>query len=174
MKHLFFALCVAVAMMTMAHAFQSPQEKPPVDVALQPGKPAPDFSFTDLQGKKHRLSDFKGKVLLIDFWGTWCSPCVASIPKTLEAYGKYHARGFEVLGVDASDKRDKLEAFLAEKKIPWMQTMEDDDGPIATLYRVMGWPSYFLIGADGRIAVAAPNGGELDLNAELAKLLPAK
>ena len=149
-------------------------KKQPGRAVLLPGYPAPDFAFADLGGTKRKLSDFKGKVLLLDFWGTWCGPCVASIPKTLEAYAKYHARGFEVLGIDAGDKRDKLDAFLAEKKIPWMQTMEDDDGPIATLYRVEGWPSYFLIGPDGRIVAAVPNGGEIDLNAELAKLLPAR
>lgn len=149
-------------------------EKKPGRVVLLPGYPAPDFAFADLAGTKRKVSDFKGKVLLIDFWGTWCGPCVASVPKMLEAYDKYHARGFEILGVDASDKRAKLDAFLAERKITWMQTMEEDDGPIATLYRVTGWPSYFLIGKDGRIVAAAPNGGELDLNAELAKLLPAK
>jgi peroxiredoxin len=162
----------AIAMMTASlPAFQGDK---PADAALQPGHAAPDFAFADLTGARRKLSEFKGKVVLIDFWGTWCAPCVAALPKLHDAYDEFHARGFEILGVDASDKREKLDAFLKDRKVTWMQTMEEDDGPIATLFRVTGWPSYFLIDRDGRIAAAVRNGGDLDFKAEVAKLLPPK
>ena len=144
----------------------------PARVVLEPGSVAPDFSYTDLAGTRHKLSEMKGKVVLLDFWGTWCGPCVAGVPKLLAAYEKYHARGFEIVGIDTGDTKEKLQTFLTGRKITWTQTMEDDDGPIATLYRVMGWPSYFLIDREGKIVVAAPNGGEIDLAAALAKLFP--
>jgi peroxiredoxin len=91
----------------------------------------------------------------------------------VETYEKYRARGFEIIGIDSGDTREKLQAFMTDKKMSWPQTMESDKGPIATLYRVIGWPTYFLIGQDGTIAVAAPDNAKLDLAGELAKLLPA-
>src|SRR5262249_12106963 len=122
-------------------------------VALTAGSPAPDFTFTDLEGRSHKLSDYRGKVVLLDFWGAWCAPCVAEAPKLLAAYEKYHDRGFEILGLDTIDTRDKVVAFIETHKMRWMQTMEPDRGPIQTLYRVNGWPSYFIVGADGLIKV---------------------
>ncbi len=142
----------------------------PDRVVLLPGFPAPDFSFTDLEGKAHKLSDYRGKAVLLNFWGTWCGPCVAATPGLVETYAKYSGR-FEIIGIDSGDTRDKLQAFLTDKKVSWPQTMESDKGPIATLYRVVGWPTYFLVGPDGTIAAAAPDNAKLDLPGELAKLL---
>lgn len=126
-------------------------EKMPPRVILLPGYPAPDFSFTDLDGKKRKLSDYRGKVVLLDFWGTWCGPCVAAVPKLVEAYGKLHAQGFEILGIDTDDAEEKLRAFIAEKKMPWAQALEKDGGPIQKLYRIVGFPTYYLIGKNGII-----------------------
>jgi len=150
------------------------REKRPERVVLLPGYSAPDFSYVDLDGTRRKLSDLKGKVALIDFWGTWCGPCVAAVPELVAAYNRYRPRGFEILGVDTGDTREKLQAFLAGRKISWTQTIEGDQGAIASLFRVTGQPSYFLIDRDGKIAVAAPNGAKFDLAAELAKLFEKK
>ena len=146
-------------------------DKRPARVVLLPGYPAADFSFTHLDGKPGKLSDYRGQVVLVDFWGTWCGPCVAATPELVAAYDKYHARGFEILGVDADEPRDVLEAFVRDKKLPWPQAVDGTKGPIVTLYRVTGFPSYFLIGKDGTVVVAAPGGAKFDLEAELGKLL---
>jgi thiol-disulfide isomerase/thioredoxin len=112
--------------------------------------------------------------VLLNFWGTWCGPCVAATPELVATYEKFRARGFEIIGIDSGDTRERLQAFMTEKKMAWPQTMESDKGPIATLYRVTGWPTYFLIGPDGTVAAAAPDNAKLDLPGELAKLLPGK
>ena len=147
-------------------------EKRPARAILLPGYPAPEFPFVDLQGGHRRLADYRGKVVLLDFWGTWCGPCVASVPELVAVYEKYHAKGFEIIGITAEDTREQLTAFIAKKQMNWSQTMEGEKGPIATLYRITGWPSYFLVGADGRL-IAAALGGD-DIAAELAKLFPEK
>jgi thiol-disulfide isomerase/thioredoxin len=149
-------------------------EKRPARAVLLAGYPAPDFEFVDLQGIGRRLVDYRGKVVLLDFWGTWCEPCKAAVPGLVAVYEKYHARGFDIIGIAAEDKREVLLTFTAEKRMNWPQTIEDDNGPIATLYRITGWPSYFLIGSHGRIVVAAPGWGEFDFAGELAKLFPEK
>jgi thiol-disulfide isomerase/thioredoxin len=146
--------------------------KRPARVILMPGYPAPDFAFVDLRGDGRRLADYRGKVVLLDFWGTWCGPCVASVPQLVEVYQKFHSKGFEILGIVTGDTREKLTAFTTEKDMSWPQTIESVKGPIATLYRVIGWPSYFLIGPDGLIIVAAPNGEKIDIPGELEKQIP--
>jgi thiol-disulfide isomerase/thioredoxin len=149
-------------------------EKRPARVILEPGYPAPDFAFVDLQGHRRQLTDYLGKVVLLDFWGTWCGPCVAAAPQLVTVYEKFHAKGFEILGIAANETREKLTVFTAEKGMSWPQTIEGDKGPIATLYRITGWPGYFLVGADGQIIVAAPGGEKIDIPGELTKLFKEK
>ena len=148
-------------------------EKKPDRVVLLPGYTAPDISFTDLDGKTRKLADFKGSVVLIDFWGTWCGPCVASTPDLVAAYAKYHPRGLEIIGVDSGDTKEQLLKFMAEKRVTWPQTMEASKGPLATLFRVSGWPTYFLVGRDGKFVSAGQN-GDFKIEEELAKLFPEK
>jgi hypothetical protein len=96
------------------------------------------------------------------------------VPRLVAAYERYHPKGFEIIGIAARDDRDKLLAFTTERGMIWPQTTESDNGPIATMYRITGWPSYFLVGADGRLLVAAPGFGDFDIAGELAKLFPER
>ncbi|HZS48243.1 MAG TPA: TlpA disulfide reductase family protein [Blastocatellia bacterium] len=126
-------------------------EKRPDRAKLTPGDEAPDFSFTDLDGKPHKLSDYRGKLVLIDFWGSWCFPCVVEAPKMVETYNKLHDKGFEIIGIDRSDKEETVRKFIADKNMTWVQTREEDDGPLNALFRVDSWPSHFLIDRDGKV-----------------------
>src|SRR5581483_5169707 len=101
-------------------------EKRPDRAKLTPGDEAPDFSFTDLDGKPHKLSDYRGKLVLIDFWGSWCFPCVVEAPKMVETYNKLHDKGFEIIGIDRSDKEETVRKFIADKNMTWVQTREED------------------------------------------------
>lgn len=147
----------------------TPQSKKRADrLTLKTGFPAPDFSFVDTTGKRRRLSDYRGTVVLLDFWGTWCGPCVAAVPELVELYEKYHPRGFEIVGIEANDTPVKVREFTREHHMPWTQTIEKDKGTIGALHRIEGWPTAFLIGPDGRFLVANYL-GEVDLRAELEK-----
>lgn len=115
------------------------------------GKPAKDFSITLLGGERFTLSRQKGKVVLIDFWATWCSPCVMGIPHILELFEAYKDEGFEVVGISLDSDKKALDEYLTRHKLPWKiafsgKAWSDDT---ARYYRVNLIPSYWLIDRDG-------------------------
>ena len=125
----------------------SPAEKP---TSISKGKIAPDFSLKTLKGNTVNLSDFKGKVIIIDFWATWCPPCRAEIPHFVSLYEKYRDEGFQMLGVVLDKNKASIEDFAKEYKINYPLLIPDekilkDYGPIIYI------PTTFLISGDGRI-----------------------
>jgi thiol-disulfide isomerase/thioredoxin len=145
-------------------------EHRPSRVALTAGSPAPVFTFTDLDGRARTLSEYRGKVVLLDFWGVWCAPCVAAAPGLVAIYEKFHDRGFEIIGIDMGDTREKMTTFTEGRKMRWAETMEVDKGPIQTLYRITGFPTYYLLDAEGKIRSAATGSADA-LERELEALL---
>jgi thiol-disulfide isomerase/thioredoxin len=115
-------------------------------------KAAPDFSLRDANGAPLRLSDFKGKVLLLNFWATWCGPCKIEIPWFIEFENIYKNRGFAVLGVSMDDDGWRaVKPYLWEKAVNYPVVL--GDGPVARMYGgVESLPTTFLIDRDGRIA----------------------
>ena len=106
------------------------------------GKPL-EIKGTEMDGTKFDWAKYRGKVVLIDFWATWCGPCRAELPNVKKNYKLYHDRGFEVVGISLDDDREALEKFLDEEKNPWI-TLHDggwDDNATATYYGVMGIPT---------------------------------
>jgi len=114
------------------------------------GKPL-DLSFTALDGKKINLADMKGKVVLIDFWATWCGPCVGEMPNVKAAYDKYHAQGFEILGISLDEDKDALQKFLKKSEIPWPQYFDGKqwNNEISFRFGINGVPTEWLIDKKG-------------------------
>ena len=120
-----------------------------------PGNPM-EISGTLLDGGPFDQKTLAGKVVLIDFWATWCGPCVQEIPNVLEQYKKYHDQGFEVVGISLDQDRKALESFVDDREIPWPILFEPSEGsgwqhPLATYYGISGIPTVILIGRDGNV-----------------------
>ena len=130
-----------------------------------------EIAFTAIDGRKVDLAALKGKVVLVDFWATWCGPCVAEIPNVLAAYEKYHDKGFEVIGISRDQDMDALKHFVAEKKVPWpMHFDTDPKGPnFGDKYGAFTLPTIFLVGKDGKVVASAVRGPILEQ--KLAELL---
>ena len=128
-----------------------------------PGNPM-EISGTLLDGQAFDPATLAGKVVLVDFWATWCGPCVAEIPNMLAEYEKYHDKGFEIVGISLDQDRAALEAFVAERKIPWPVLHEGDAGggnPLAEFYGISGIPQFVLIGRDGNVITLDVRGEKL-------------
>jgi peroxiredoxin len=121
--------------------------------AAQEGKPAPDVALSDLNGNTHRLSDYKGKPVMINFWATWCTPCKIELPIYVAAYDRNKDKGLVILAVDEQEQVDLVQKFVTEQKLP-LQVLLDKDGQAATLYRVRGLPSTYFVNADGVLVKA--------------------
>jgi len=131
---------------------------------LLPGAQFPDFNEKDLQDKAFSISKYKGKVVLVDFWATWCPPCVASMPGILKLYNKYHDQGFEVVGISLDEDKSALEKFVKLRKMPWPQHFDGNrfDGPLALKYGVNVAPTSYLLDRDGKIIKEITPADDLD------------
>ncbi len=131
-----------------------------VPAVVQPGQEI-EIAGPTLQGPPFDLRRLRGKVVLVDFWATWCGPCVAELPHLREVYDRYHARGFEVVGVSLDFTRDKLAEYVKEQQIPWPQIFFDAESkrgwanPLARRYGIHAIPDMILIDADGRVVSGA-------------------
>jgi len=111
---------------------------------------APPISLTDIEGKKLDLADYKGKVVVLDFWATWCGPCRIEIPGLIELQNKYANRGFSVIGISMDDESGSVVEFYKEFKMNYPVAVGNQG--VGELYGgIFGLPTTFLIGRDGRI-----------------------
>ena len=119
-------------------------------LAANAGTAAPSFNLEDLNGSSVTLEQFKGKVVFLDFWGTWCAPCKEEMPELDKLYNKYRKEGFEVIGVSINGSRPDIEKFL--QKVPvGFHILIDDKDRAGDAYRVSSLPVGFIIGKDGII-----------------------
>jgi peroxiredoxin len=116
----------------------------------QSGSLAPDFTVTDLDGRKLNLSDFRGKVVLLDFWATWCTPCRSEIPHFVEMQNKYGPRDFQVIGISMDDDAKPVREFYQQYKLNYPVALGDDK--LAERFGgVLGLPVNFIIDREGRV-----------------------
>ncbi len=119
-------------------------------VIIAIGKPAPEVESVTLEGKKVKLSDYKGKVVLLDIWATWCGPCRAMIPHERDLVKSMKDKPFVLISASADDKKDTLTAFLEKEPMPWVHWWDNGtESPILKTYRVRAFPSLFLIDHNG-------------------------
>jgi thiol-disulfide isomerase/thioredoxin len=115
-----------------------------------------------LDGKDLDWKAYRGKVVLVDFWATWCGPCVAELPNVLATYEKYHDRGFEVVGISLDRSTDKLREFVKDRKLPWACVPPDGGGKeLADQFGVYAIPLPILVDRQGRVVSLHARGEEL-------------
>jgi len=135
------------------------------------GKPIELEGYT-LDGKPLSISQYKGKIVLVDFWATWCGPCRAEIPNILQNYEKHHADGFEVIAVSVDQDLSALRTFVTTEQPPWAVVADNhpqNKKSMAAKFGIRGIPTFVLVGPDGKVAAVHCRGERL--GQQVAKLL---
>jgi thiol-disulfide isomerase/thioredoxin len=115
------------------------------------GRPL-EIKFTAVDGREVDLAALKGKVVLVDFWATWCGPCVQELPNVKAAYQKFHDRGFEIIGISFDDEKDALTQFVAKEQMPWPQYFEAGaEHRFGRAFEVTSIPTMWLVDRQGRL-----------------------
>ena len=130
-----------------------------------------EIEFRGVNGERVNLADLRGKVVLIDFWATWCGPCVGEIPNVVAAYEKYHSKGFEVIGISLDSEKSALKSFIKDHDMPWPQHFDGKgwDNEYGREYGIRSIPAVFLIDKKGFVASTTARGANLEI--ELERLL---
>ena len=127
------------------------------------GGPTPALELEDMTGQVHRLADYRGKVVLVNFWATWCEPCRAEMPSIDGLRNALDGKPFQVLAVNLAEPLSRIEKFAGMMPLHF-PLLRDRDGAVAKAWRARLLPASFLIGRDGRIRYVAY--GELDWTSE--------
>jgi peroxiredoxin len=118
----------------------------------QVGKTAPSFRADDIQGRTIRSGDYLGKYVLLDFWATWCGPCVAELPRLQAAYRTYHGAGLEIIGISLDESKDAVVDFVKARAIPWPQVHNAGGASdLVQAFAVRAIPATYLIDPNGTI-----------------------
>jgi peroxiredoxin len=135
-----------------------------IQSALVEGTQFPDFDEQDVAGKPVSIANYKGKVVLIDFWATWCGPCVGELPNVLKVYQKHHDQGFEIIGISLDEDKQKLDSFTKEHNMTWQQFFDGKGwgNKLAAKYGVQSIPATYLLDGNGNIIAKDLRGEALE------------
>ncbi len=122
-----------------------------LDAAPQIGKLAPAFTLNDVNGKKVTLSEYKGKVILLNFWATFCAPCRSEMPSLNNLFLAFRDEGLIVLAISTDDSEKPVQSFIRQTAIAFPVLMDKDQVVFFDQYRVLGLPTSFIIDRDGII-----------------------
>jgi thiol-disulfide isomerase/thioredoxin len=141
-RHLLAAVLAALAALGAGSALQ----------AVDEGEKAPDFDLPAIVGGAQlRLSDFRGKVVLVDFWATWCAPCISALPELEALSRKMAGQPFVIMSVDTDSDDLRLRAFLARHQEPWPQARDRAAKTAKEVYHLHGYPTYLVIDREGKV-----------------------
>ena len=178
----FLGAAVILAALAYMHEDGAPSggdDDLPYLAQVHSGAAAPAFRAVSLSGRTINFpEDYRGKVVLVDFWATWCGPCVREFPHLLEAYEEFNGRGFDIIGISLDAPRGipakTVRDFLNDRKARW-EVIYSGTGPIAGDYRVVGIPAAFLVDGDtGAILASSPQTRGPGLLEAIEKVLKAK
>jgi len=143
---------------------QQQQQLKTIQRSLVEGSKFPDFDEKDVAGNPMSVAGLKGKIVLIDFWATWCAPCVFELANVQKVYEKYHEKGFEIIGISLDQSQDRLKSFIKEKNVPWPQLCDGNGwgNKLAQKYGIQSIPATFLLDGDGKIIGKDLRGDDLD------------
>ncbi len=132
-----------------------------------------DLKFKAEDGTDIDLAKMRGKVVLVDFWATWCPPCRGEVPHVVAAYKKYHDKGFEIVGISLDQDEDALKTFTQQNEMTWPQYFDGKgwDNKISSGFGIQSIPTMWLVGKDGKLITTD---AREDLDAQVAKALAGK
>lgn len=135
------------------------QEFTPTAPQVNIGAPAPDFTMNDIDGNSFTLSSLKGKVVMIDFWATWCPPCVRSIPEAKNIWNTFKKQDFVLLGVSLDKDLDTWKDYVTKQQMSWVQVADGKfwDNSAAVLYGIGSIPSVWILDKEGNVALKDVN-----------------
>ena len=134
---------------------------PPALSKVSPSFIAPDTELVDMDGKKHKMSDYRGKPVIVNFWATWCPPCRAELPSMNRAWAKVKDEGIQMLAVNMGESEDTIFPFTGEYPIDFTILL-DSNGSYALEWKVQGLPTTYVVDAEGNVVYQAVGGREWD------------
>lgn len=126
-------------------------------MAKLPGNPAPEFTLPDLTGQQVSLHNYRGKVVFLNFWATWCIPCREEMPAMERLHQAFQAQGLAILAVDLKETPDKVKAFFEQHRLSFPALL-DESGAVFRDYQVMGLPTTYLISREGTLLARGVGG----------------